>query len=230
MKQLLFYGEITEVNMSRRYEVILFDLDGTLTDTGEGVKKSVQYALSKQGIIEEDLRKLDKFIGPPLWESFKEFYAFTDEQVAKAIADYRERYSDKGLYENTIYPGMRELLQKLFDEGRTLLVATSKPEHYAKIILNDLGIDKYFRYIAGASQDASRSKKHEVINYALEKCGIEDKESVVLVGDTRYDAIGAAACGIDCVGILFGYGSRDELEANGAVAIAETVAGIYECI
>lgn len=210
------------------YDVILFDLDGTLTDTGLGVTNAAAYALEQYGITVLDRTELDRFVGPPLHESFMRFYGFSEEQAFEAVEVYREYYRDKGLFENTIYNGMEAVLKQLSEAGKTLLVATSKPEVFARRILEKLGIADYFTYIAGANLDGTRTKKAEVIAYALREGGIEDGTKAVMVGDREYDIFGAREFGMDSIGVLFGYGSREELEAAGATYIAESVEDIWE--
>ncbi len=210
----------------KNYEYVFFDLDGTLTDPGEGITNGVAYALEKFGIHTTDRAELYKFIGPPLLESFTEFYGLTEAQAYQAIAYYREYYAPKGLLENVVYDGIEALLQELVRRGKRLCLATSKPETFARAILEHFGLAKYFHYIAGATLDGTINKKHEVIAYALEQCGITDNAKVVMVGDRKHDVLGAAEHSIDCIGVLFGYGDRPELEAAGAAYIAETVADI----
>lgn len=212
------------------YDVILFDLDGTLTDPGIGITNSVSYALEKYGIQVSDRTELYKFIGPPLSESFEVFYGFSPEQAKQAVEYYREYYRDKGIFENLVYDGMEELLKKLKNAGKTLLVATSKPEVFARQILEHFSLAGYFTYIAGSNLDGSRTKKSEVIEYALTSCGIEKKDTALMVGDREHDVIGAKQAGIDVTGVLFGYGSREELEAAEATYIAETVAELEKLL
>lgn len=203
------------------YHTVLFDLDGTLTDPGIGITNSVAYALGKFGIQASDRTKLYKFIGPPLQDSFELFYGFSKEDAGKAVGYYREYYREKGIYENALYDGIKELLRMLCDKGKQLLVATSKPEEFALQILEYFDIRKYFAYTAGSNMDGTRSKKEEVIAYALKAAKVPAKASVVMAGDREYDVLGAKAAGIDSIGVLFGYGSREELEAAGAVYLAE---------
>ncbi len=210
----------------KSYNVILFDLDGTLTDPGLGITNSVMHALKKYGIEVADRSELYKFIGPPLTESFEKYYGFSSEGAKQAVEDYREYYRDKGLYENTVYDGVEALLKTLSEKGKTLIVATSKPEIFAKEVLRHFELDKYFKYIAGGNLDGTRTVKAEVIEYALKTCGIKADENVVMVGDRMHDIIGAKTVGIDSIGVLFGYGSREELENAGATYIAETVEDI----
>lgn len=214
------------MNITDKYDVFLFDLDGTLTDTGPGIRNSVAYALKQQGISVSDMSELNRFVGPPLIDSFKNFYGMNDEQADKAVADYRSVYAEKGIYENNIYDGMRELLKTLFEEGKTLAVATSKPERFAKLIVDDLQISQYFTLVAGADMEGTRNKKSLVIEYALDALNVTDRNKVLMIGDTKFDVIGARECGIDCLGVLFGYGSRQELEEAGAAYFCGDVASI----
>lgn len=210
----------------KNYEFILFDLDGTLTNPGEGITNSVVYALNKFGIQVEDKRELYKFIGPPLMDSFEMYYGFSKEKAKLAVDYYREYYRDKGLFENCVYEGIEDLLQKLVASGKKICLATSKPEEFAKQILEHFQLSKYFDFIGGSNMNETRSKKAEVIGYVLEQCKITDCSKVLMIGDREYDILGANEFGIDSMGVLFGYGSREELEGAGATYIAETVKDI----
>ncbi len=210
----------------KKYETVLLDLDGTLTDPGIGITNSVMYALKKYGIEVADRAELYKFIGPPLNESFEKYFGFSHEEAMKAVEYYREYYKVKGIYENSLYDGIENLLKKLFENGKRIILATSKPEVFAKEILRHFGIEKYFSYIAGSNLDGSRVAKADVIAYALTEAGVADKTGAVMIGDREHDIIGAKKNGLDSIGVLFGYGSRDELEAAGANFIAETVSDI----
>ncbi len=214
-----------EVSM-KNYDNVLFDLDGTLTDPGIGITNSVAYALKKYGIPVPDRAELYKFIGPPLVDSFMEYYGFSEAQAQQATSYFREYFAQGGLLENQVYDGIETMLQELRRRGKHLCIATSKPEPFAKTILEHFRLAPYFDHIFGASMDTSRNKKGQVIAYALEQCGIADCAKVVMVGDRRHDVLGAAEHGIDCIGVLFGYGDRVELEGAGAAYIAETVADI----
>jgi len=214
----------------KKYKTVLFDLDGTLTDPGEGITNSVAYALKKYNIIVEDRTELYKFIGPPLWESFKMFYGFSKEEAERAVEYYREYYRDIGIWENSVYDGIEELLINLKNNGYKLIVATSKPEVFARQILEHYGLDKHFDYIAGGTLDGTRIKKDEVIAYALETCEIADTSEVIICGDRAFDVIGAKKWGIDSIGVLFGYGSREELEDAGATFVAENVEDIFKIL
>ena len=202
--------------------IIFFDLDGTLTDPMIGITSSVQYALKAYGIMEEDLTKLIPFIGPPLKNSFMEFYGFPEEQAEEAIYKYREYFAVKGLFENRVYEGIPEMLGQLKKAGKKLYVATSKPEEFARQILEHFQLDHYFDYIGGASMDEVRVRKGDVIAYTMEQAGIEDadRSQMVMVGDREHDVLGAKEQHMDCVGVLFGYGPREELEAAGVWKIA----------
>ena len=212
--------------MSKKY--ILFDLDGTLTDPMVGITRSVQYALRSYGIDEPDLQKLIPFIGPPLKESFMEFYDFPEEQATEAIDRYREYFTDGGMFENKVYEGIPEMLDRLQKAGKVLLVATSKPEKFARMILEHFHLDGYFEFVGGATMDEKRVKKGEVIQYVMDQVGISDVDQTVMVGDREHDVWGAAENQMECVGALFGYGSREVLEEAGVSHIAATVEELRE--
>lgn len=205
------------------YNTILFDLDGTLTDPGEGITKSVAYALQKYSIEVTDRSVLYPFIGPPLVDSFQKYYGFSPEQAEQAVVYYREYFRETGLFENEVYDGVEDLLASLRSAGKRVILATSKPEVFARRILDHFGLTRYFDVIAGALLDGSRMHKADVIAYALDTAGITDKSSVVMVGDREQDVKGAEKTGLPCIGVLYGYGSREELTAAGATAIVESV-------
>ncbi len=214
-----------------KYTTVLFDLDGTLTNPGLGITNSVAYALKKYGIDVKDRTELYKFIGPPLLNSFQDYYGFSEEQAVQAVEYYREYYQKTGIYENYVYEGIPELLKELKAEGITSLVATSKPEPFARLIMEHYHLADYFTYIAGATMDnKTRVKKADVIRYAMQNCEAEDKKKLVMVGDRKHDILGAKEVGMDSIGVLFGYGDREELEQAGATYIAETVEAIRTCI
>ena len=214
----------------KSYDIILFDLDGTLTDPGVGITNSVAYALEKYHIQVEDRKQLYRFIGPPLHESFENDYGFSEEEAKTAVEYYREYFKEKGMFENVVYECIPELLRDLKDRGKTLVVATSKPEIFAKQILEHFGLKEYFTYIAGANMDGTRTKKDEVIRYALKSCGISRVAGVVMVGDREHDIMGANKVGLDSIGVLFGYGSRQELTDAGATYISESVDMLSEIL
>lgn len=201
-------------------KTILFDLDGTLTDSGEGIINCATLALRHFGLPIPSYADMRTFVGPPLRDSFIRFGVPAD-QADEAIRVYRSRYIPTGMFENTPYPGIRELLEKLRAEGYTLYVATSKPEEMSVTILEKFDLAKYFHRICGASIDSSRSTKDAVIAYLLESSGA--KEDMVMVGDTKYDILGAKAHGIPAIGVGWGYGKVEEMEEAGAVGIAETM-------
>ncbi len=209
---------------------ILMDLDGTITNPKVGITKSVQYALRSKGVDIEDLDSLSRHIGPPLKGSFMEFYDYNEEEAAELVEKYREYFSVTGIYENEVFDGMEELLRRLTDSGKKLVTATSKPEVFAREILEYFHLDQYFEDICGATLDGSRSAKADIILYALDKNGITDFNQAVMVGDRRHDIEGAKKVGIKSVGVLYGFGSRAELTNAGADLIAETVADVYDVI
>lgn len=206
----------------KKYKYIFFDLDGTLTDPFEGITHSVALALEHFGIYVSDRRELGKFIGPPLRESFPRYYPIPEDRVEEAIEEYRKYFSVKGLFENELYDGIPEMLSALRDAGYTLLLATAKPEVFAKRITEHFGIDGYFFAQCGASLDEARDSKSAVIEYALSLCGADPSE-VLMVGDRSHDVLGAREHGIDTAGVLWGYGSKEELESAGAVCILDSV-------
>lgn len=201
---------------------VLFDLDGTLTDPGEGITNSVIFSLERFGITVSNRAELYKFIGPPLLYSYKEYYGFSESDAKLAIKYYREYFSEKGIFENRVYDGITDMLGKLRGNNIRLSVATSKPEPFALKILEHFGLTEYFSLVAGATMDETRSEKHEVIEYALRELNIEDKARCIMVGDRKHDILGAKKNGLKSVGVLYGYGSRGELETAGADMLAET--------
>ena len=203
------------------FENILFDLDGTVINSEVGVTSCVVYALKKFGIDETDRALLRKFLGPPLSDSFMRFYGFDAEKAEKAVEYYRERYVPIGVHENEVYEGIPELLSELRAAEKKLYIATSKPEHFAKGILAELSLDKYFDGVFGSTLDESRNTKDKVLAYAINEIGL-DKSSSVMIGDRFHDVEGAKANGLPCVGVLYGFGDREELLGAGAVAVAET--------
>lgn len=208
-------------------KTILFDLDGTLTDSGEGIINCVIYALERFGLPVPAREKLRYFVGPPLHESFIR-QGVPAERAEEAVAVYRERYVPTGMFENTPYPGIRELLEALKAEGHTLYVASSKPEWMCVEILKHFELDQYFRQICGATMDTSRTNKEAVIAYLLQLSGTSD--NMIMVGDTRFDVIGANAHQIPTIGVSWGYGSAEEMLEAGAVGIAQTSEELLEML
>jgi phosphoglycolate phosphatase len=202
---------------------LLFDLDGTLTNPKEGITKSVQYALNAFGIKVENRDELCPFIGPPLKDSFMEFYNFSEEDAKKAVLFYREYFREKGMLDNKVYVGVEEVLSFFVKQGKKLYVASSKPEIFVRKILEHFELDSYFIFMGGADLKGTRDNKADVIRYVMEECGLNDRSSIVMIGDRKHDILGAKEVSIDSVGVLYGFGSRQELEAAGAEQIAETI-------
>ena len=211
------------------YRYILFDLDGTLTDPKEGITKCVQYALKYFG-IEADTEDLVDFIGPPLLESFQKYYHLDDEQGHMALKKYRERFNDIGIFENGVYPGIHELLAALKEQGRYIALATSKPEVYARRILERYGLMPYFDVVVGSEMDGRRTDKGEVITEALRQLQIRDeqKPEVLMIGDRLHDMVGAGKNQIDKLGVYYGYAHEGELEEAGADYVVDTVEKLKE--
>ena len=202
------------------YRYCLFDLDGTLTDPGIGITNSVMYALDKFGIHVSDRAELFSFIGPPLGESFRRQFGFSEEQAQKAVEYYREYFRPKGIFENSVYEGIPELLKKLRERNITVALATSKPYEFAVRILEHFELKQYFDYIGGATMDGRISKKADVIAHLLDEFGNVDKAEVLMIGDRAQDVEGARANGLHSAGVLWGYGSAEELQDAGADYLA----------
>ncbi len=207
-------------NMNIKY--ILFDLDGTLTDSREGIVNSIEYMLGAYGISVKDRESLRPWLGPPLKESLMKYCGFEEKTALEGVGKYREYFDRQGIFENRVYPGIEEMLRCLKERGYVLLVATSKPETAAVRVLEHFGLAGYFDYIGGATLDDSRVKKSDVIRYVLEACGVKDVRQAVMVGDREHDVFGAKENGLEAIGVLYGYGSREELAMAGAGYIAET--------
>ena len=211
------------------FQYCLFDLDGTLTDSREGITKSVQYGLKCVGIEEPDLEKLEVFIGPPLLDSFMGIYGLDEETARAAIGAYRERFAPIGIYENKMFPGIKEMLKSLRDAGIHLAVASSKPQPFVHRVLQYFDIEQYFQVIVGSELDGRRGTKEEVVEEALRQLGVLDmsneqrRSNCAMIGDRKFDIQGAKAYGLTGVGVRFGFAPEGELEAEGARLIAETV-------
>lgn len=210
------------------YDIVLFDLDGTLTDPGEGITNSVAYALNKFGIKVNDKSELYNFIGPPLIDSFMKYYGMSYDDGLKAVEYYREYFGVTGIFENTMFDGIPDLLDTIKKSGRTISLATSKPEQYAVRILEHFNLTQYFDFVGAATMDETRSKKADVIDYTLKQLSITDKSKVVMVGDRHHDIEGAKQNGIDSIGVLVGYGDKAELENAGATYISENIDDIIK--
>ena len=208
------------------YAVVLFDLDGTLTDSKIGITKSVQYALAKIGIREDNLDNLESFIGPPLSESFQKNYGFDSNQASHAVDLYREYFSTSGIYENEVYPGIPNLLADLKGKRKQLIVATSKPTVFANQILDTFNLCQYFTAIVGSHLDGTRTSKTEIIAHALSALGEPKENSAVMVGDRKHDVIGAQGNAIDSIAVTYGYGSLLELQQANPTYLAHAVEDI----
>lgn len=206
-----------------KMKYVFFDLDGTITDPKEGITKSVAYSLKKFGIEVEDLDTLCPFIGPPLQASYQEFYGFSPEQSMEAVKYYREYYSEKGIFECTLYDGIPQILRHLKEKGDKVVLATSKPTKYAKQILEHFDILKYFDFVSGSTMDGSRVEKADIINYALENFKDISVENVIMIGDRKFDYLGASKFGIKCILVEYGYGEISELEECNPYSIKKTV-------
>lgn len=212
------------------FDNILFDLDGTLTDPGIGITNSVMYALKHWGIEVTERRELYCFIGPPLMDSFQKYYGFSQAESEEALRLYREYFSEKGLYENELYPDTTYVLNELKKSGKRIILATSKPEEYAVKILKHFNIYDFFDFVSGATMDESRNKKDEVIEYTLKKCNLQGDMRTVMIGDRDQDVLGAKANSLPSIGVLYGYGDLQELQNAGADFIAQTQKDILKFI
>ncbi len=218
------------------FAYLLFDLDGTLTDPAEGITKSVQYALQARGIEEPDLKKLERFIGPPLRDSFVEFYGMTPEEAEESVAKYRERYMPVGVFENEIYPGIAELLKCCKAAGKKLAVASSKPQTLVDEVLRHFNITQYFDIVMGCELDGTRGKKEEVVEEVLRLFELIDcdreklKKEAVMIGDRKFDITGGRFFGLSTIGVRFGYAEEGELEAAGADYVVDSVAELEELL
>lgn len=211
-------------------DVIFFDLDGTITDSGDGIKNSAAYALNKFGIPVPSRDELNKFIGPPLVSNFKDLFGMSDTDADRAVVYYREYYAVKGIFENTLYDGVTDMLEALKKAGKTIVLATSKPEIYANQILEYFKIHDYFAYVCGSEMDHRRTDKHEVIEYALETAGVTDRSRVIMVGDRHHDIDGAKKSHLDSIGVTYGYGSGRELSESGADYIVPNTKELTELL
>ncbi len=198
------------------YSYLFFDLDGTVTDPGEGITNSVMFALGRFGIKVADRRQLYPFIGPPLIESFEKYFGFGKEDAGVAVDTYREYYTERGIFENRVYDGIPELLKTQKERGKKIVLASLKPEAFAIRILKHYGLFGYFDAVSAARMDHSRETKGEIIAKAMNELGVTDKSAALMIGDRQNDIIGAKENGIDSVGVLYGYGSREELVGAGA--------------
>lgn len=211
------------------YKAILFDLDGTLTESGEGITRSVQYALKKLGRPEENLEALRVFVGPPLLEQFMKYADLDEETARQAIEYYRERYSSVGIFENDLYPGIEDMLSRLKNKGYILAVSSSKPEYFVRKILEHFKIDQYFSEVVGSEMDGSRTGKAQVIEETLKRLHLENhRDQVIMIGDREHDIYGARQEGLECVAVTYGYGTREELQAANPLKIVDSADQIVD--
>ncbi len=196
----------------QKYKCLLFDLDGTITDSSEGIINSVIYALEKMDVTITDKSILKKFVGPPLMDSFKKYFGMTQKEAELALKLYREYFSEKGIYENCLFDGMKELLADLCDSGYEIMLATSKPDTFADRILEYFDIKKYFRYVSATPLNEPNVTKIDVMKLAVERCSTKNKGEILMIGDTSFDVNGAKICGIDSIGILYGTDTAEELK------------------
>lgn len=211
----------------KTYNVIIFDLDGTLSNSGEGITKSAQYALSKFG-IKEETDDLMHFVGPPLKEEFKNFYNFSDEDATKAVEYYRERYKPIGIYETSLYKGADNMLKRLKDAGKYLAIATSKPQTMAEEVLKYLGIYDFFNKVMGADLIGPRQSKQSVLEALFEEIENKDRSEYIMIGDTKFDIIGANIMKIDSLGVSYGYGDKNEMINLGALKVVDSTKEIAD--
>lgn len=211
------------------YKAVLFDLDGTLTESGEGITKSVQYALEKLGKPAPSLEELVVFVGPPLMEQFQKYAGLDEETAALAVQYYRERYSTIGIFENRPYPGIAEMLEELKSRGYRLGVASSKPEKFVRMVLEHFQLTDYFEEIVGSEMGGKRTDKTEVIQEALRRMGLSNKEDqVLMVGDKEHDIYGARFAGLECLAVSYGYGSMEELSKADPLKIVHSAEEIID--
>lgn len=207
--------------MNQTVTTVLFDFDGTVFDTVEGITKSIQYALRKHG-RDAELEELRCFAGPPLEDKFMEVYGVSKEAAEQLVKDFRERYVPIGVYESSPFPGIRELLEALRGAGKKLAIATSKPQLMAELLLERAGLRELFDVVVGSGGGVNNDAKWQIVNRVMELCGSKP-ENCVLVGDTKYDVEGAKKCGIPCIGVRWGYAAEGELEAAGAELVVENM-------
>ena len=209
------------------YQNVLFDLDGTLTDPREGITRSIQYGLSKMGIYEPDLSKLEHFIGPPLLQAFMATYGFDEARAWEAMGFYRERFAVTGLYENHVFDGVTPLLEELVGQGRQLFIATSKPQVYAREIARHFDFARHFNVIYGSELDGTRTHKVELIRHLLTEQGL-DPAQTLMIGDRKHDLIGARENGLDAAAVGYGFGSFEELSAFAPTYHFQTLVQLHQ--
>lgn len=217
MELKIMYGSLNH------YEYLLFDLDGTVTDSEEGILNSVRYCLDRYNINPPEKKILKKFIGPPLVQSLKKYYDFDQDQAARAVKVYREYFRKKGMYENKLYPGINRLLKSLQQKGKINILATAKPTYYAKKIARYFKIDHYFRNIIGSNMDGSRMEKKEIIRHILDLYPDAPSEKFIMIGDRIHDINGANYHGMDSIWVRYGYGDEEEMKSFSPTYVAESI-------
>lgn len=215
--------------MKSKYKIVLFDLDGTLSDSAYGVKLCIEAALQKLGKPIPDLSDYSLYVGPPLLTTFQKLCGLTAEESVKAVDLYREEYEQRGKYENYQYEGMRELILKLKESGAVTAVATSKYEPFARWVVDYIGLDGVFDAVCGSTLDGKRKEKADIVRYAADTLGVSiSKQTICLVGDTRFDAAGAVQAGCDFVGVSYGFGTVEQMQKAGGTKIAASVSELYD--
>ncbi len=215
----------------RKYNYVIFDFDGTVVDTGEGILKSLQYSFKEMGREVPDLNELKKFIGPPIHYSYTTYYGVSEDEVGMYIKKYRERYRAKGIYECELYDGFPEILDTLHDNGIKIGIASSKPESLIYGVADFLGVTEKFDAIVGVQlDDSNHSSKTGLVLEAMKKLGAEDKEKVLMVGDRCYDIDGAAGAGVNSCGVLWGYGSKEEFREHNATHIVSDTDELFNLV
>lgn len=220
----------SKIEASNAKRLCLFDLDGTLIDPFNAITTGIQHGLRSVGVDVEDRRQLTQFIGPPIRDSLREYGNFTEDEIELIVSNYRAYFAEKGIYENTLYPGVVDMLKQLKDAGYTLSIATSKLESSAVAILKYLEFGQYFDLVVGCEADGTRSHKSEVIKSVLDELDPNRQYLPVMIGDRKYDIIGAREMGIDSIGVLWGYGSREELMAEAPGVIVGSVGELREVL
>ena len=221
--------------MEALYQYIIFDLDGTLTKSEEGLYDSITYALEKSGVDPGDRKDMRRMIGPVLWESFQKFYNMSAEEADRACAFFTEAYEKEGIYNVSLYEGVVQMLESLRNAGRILLVVTAKPRDMAETVLNHTGINQYFQAVIGPARGQKKTDKGSLLKEALSFLATTgkdhfQKEQAVMVGDRMFDMTGAAEAGIQSIGVLYGYGERQELISSGAEHLADTPADVVKLV
>ncbi len=223
--------------MSRSYRYIIFDLDGTLIKTEEGLFDSITYALEQSGVDPGSREGMKRMIGPVLWESFRKFYHMSAEEADRANELFNEAYEKEGIYNASVYDGVEQMLRTLQDAGRILLVVTAKPRDMAETVLHHTGLEQYFQTVIGPAREDKKTDKRSLLEKALSYLEISGKQTetdlkdhTVMVGDRMFDILGAVETGIDSIGVLYGYGERGELVSAGATRLADTPAEVAKII